>query len=241
MNDAPIFLWNSTGADSREKPVLWKGMRMKFFIDTANVEEIRKAHALGMVDGVTTNPSLAAKEGRPFEDLIVEICSMVEGPVSAEVVSLDAEGMVSEAEKLASLAENIVVKIPLIEEGLKAVRVLSEKDISTNVTLCFSPLQALAAAKAGANFISPFVGRLDDISSTGMELVEQIITIYNNYGFETEVIVASVRNPLHVLEAALMGADIATIPFKVIQQIVKHPLTNIGLEKFLADWKKLEK
>ncbi|HDR14951.1 MAG TPA: fructose-6-phosphate aldolase [Desulfobacteraceae bacterium] len=214
---------------------------MKFFIDTANVEEIRKAHALGMVDGVTTNPSLAAKEGRPFEDLIVEICSMVEGPVSAEVVSLDAEGMVSEAEKLASLAENIVVKIPLIEEGLKAVRVLSEKDISTNVTLCFSPLQALAAAKAGANFISPFVGRLDDISSTGMELVEQIITIYNNYGFETEVIVASVRNPLHVLEAALMGADIATIPFKVIQQIVKHPLTNIGLEKFLADWKKLEK
>jgi len=241
VNDAPIFLWNSTGADSREKPVLWKGMRMKFFIDTANVEEIRKAHALGMVDGVTTNPSLAAKEGRPFEDLIVEICSMVEGPVSAEVVSLDAEGMVSEAEKLASLAENIVVKIPLIEEGLKAVRVLSEKDISTNVTLCFSPLQALAAAKAGANFISPFVGRLDDISSTGMELVEQIITIYNNYGFETEVIVASVRNPLHVLEAALMGADIATIPFKVIQQIVKHPLTNIGLEKFLADWKKLEK
>jgi len=241
VNDAPIFLWNSTGADSREKPVLWKGMRMKFFIDTANVEEIRKAHALGMVDGVTTNPSLAAKEGRPFEDLIVEICSMVEGPVSAEVVSLDAEGMVSEAEKLASLAENIVVKIPLIEEGLKAVRILSEKDISTNVTLCFSPLQALAAAKAGANFISPFVGRLDDISSTGMELVEQIITIYNNYGFETEVIVASVRNPLHVLEAALMGADIATIPFKVIQQIVKHPLTNIGLEKFLADWKKLEK
>ncbi len=214
---------------------------MKFFIDTANVEEIRKAHDLGMVDGVTTNPSLAAKEGRPFEELILEICSIVEGPVSAEVVSLDAGGMVSEAEKLASLAENIVVKIPLIEEGLKAVRILSDKDIPTNVTLCFSPLQALAAAKAGARYISPFVGRLDDISTTGMELVEQIITIYNNYGFETEVIVASVRNPLHILEAALMGADIATIPFKVIQQIMKHPLTDIGLEKFLADWKKLEK
>ncbi|MFO8088970.1 MAG: fructose-6-phosphate aldolase [Desulfatiglandaceae bacterium] len=214
---------------------------MKFFIDTANVEEIRKAHDLGMVDGVTTNPSLAAKEGRPFEELILEICSIVEGPVSAEVVSLDAGGMVSEAENLASLAENIVVKIPLIEEGLKAVRILSDKDIPTNVTLCFSPLQALAAAKAGARYISPFVGRLDDISTTGMELVEQIITIYNNYGFETEVIVASVRNPLHILEAALMGADIATIPFKVIQQIMKHPLTDIGLEKFLADWKKLEK
>jgi transaldolase len=213
---------------------------MKFFIDTANVEEIRKANELGMVDGVTTNPSLAAKEGRPFEELILEICSIVEGPVSAEVVSLDAGGMVAEAEKLASLAENIVVKIPLIEEGLKAVRILSDKDIPTNVTLCFSPLQALAAAKAGARYISPFVGRLDDIAATGMELVEQIITIYNNYGFETEVIVASVRNPLHILEAALMGADIATIPFKVIQQIVKHPLTNIGLDKFLADWKKLE-
>jgi len=213
---------------------------MKFFIDTANVEEIRKAHELGMVDGVTTNPSLAAKEGRPFKELILEICSIVEGPVNAEVVSLDAEGMVSEAEKLASLAENIVVKIPLIEEGLKAVRILSDKDIPTNVTLCFSPLQALAAAKAGARYISPFVGRLDDISTTGMELVEQILAIYNNYGFETEVIVASVRNPLHILEAALMGADIATIPFKVIQQIVKHPLTKIGLDKFLADWKKLE-
>jgi transaldolase len=214
---------------------------MKFFIDTANVEEIRKANELGMVDGVTTNPTLAAKEGRPFEELILEICSIVGGPVSAEVVSLDAGGMVSEAEKLASLAENIVVKIPLIEEGLKAVRILSDKNIPTNVTLCFSPLQALAAAKAGARYISPFVGRLDDISTSGMELVEQIITIYNNYGFETEVIVASVRNPLHILEAALLGADIATIPFNVIQQIVKHPLTNIGLEKFLADWKKLEK
>ena len=214
---------------------------MKFFIDTASVEEIRKAHALGMVDGVTTNPSLAAKEGRAFEDLIVEICSIVDGPVNAEVVSVDAAGMVAEGERLASLAENIVVKIPLIEEGLKAVRILSDRDIPTNVTLCFSPLQALAAAKAGARYISPFVGRLDDVASAGMELVEQIITIYGNYVFETEIIVASVRNPIHVLEAALMGADIATMPLKVIQQLLKHPLTDIGLEKFLADWKKLEK
>jgi transaldolase len=218
-----------------------EGVAMKFFIDTANVEEIKKANALGMVDGVTTNPSLAAREGRPFEDLIVEICSIVEGPVNAEVVSLNAEGMVSEAERLVSLAGNIVVKIPLVEEGLKAVRMLSEKDIPTNVTLCFSPLQALAAAKAGARYISPFVGRLDDVASTGMDLVEQIISIYGNYGFETEVIVASIRNPVHVLDAALMGADIATMPLKVIQQIFKHPLTDIGLEKFLADWKKLEK
>lgn len=213
---------------------------MKFFIDTANVDEIRKAHELGMADGVTTNPSLAAKEGKPFEDLIREICGIVEGPVNAEVVSVDAAGMVSEAEKLVSLADNIVVKIPLIEEGLKAVRILSERDIPTNVTLCFSPLQALAAAKAGARYISPFVGRLDDVAATGMELVEQIVTIYGNYGFETEIIVASIRNPIHVLDAALMGADIATMPFNVIRQLLKHPLTDIGLEKFLADWNKLE-
>lgn len=213
---------------------------MKFFIDTANVEEIKKANELGMVDGVTTNPSLVAKEGREFKGLIREICGIVDGPVNAEVVSLDAPGMVREAKELAKLADNIVVKIPLIEEGLKAVRILSSEGIHTNVTLCFSPIQALMAAKAGANYISPFVGRLDDISHDGMDLVDQIVTIYGNYGFETEVIVASVRNPLHVLDAALMGADIATIPFKVIRQLVKHPLTDIGLENFLADWKKLK-
>lgn len=211
---------------------------MKFFIDTANIDEIKKANELGMVDGVTTNPSLVAKEGREFKGLIKEICGIVDGPVSAEVVSLDAEGMVKEARELANLADNIVVKIPMLEEGLKAVKTLAQEEINTNVTLCFSPIQALMAAKAGAAYISPFVGRLDDISQIGMELVEQIITIYDNYGFETEVIVASVRNPIHVLDAALMGADIATIPFKVIQQLTKHPLTDIGVEKFLADWKK---
>ena len=211
---------------------------MKFFIDTANIDEIKKANELGMVDGVTTNPSLVAKEGREFKGLIKEICGIVDGPVSAEVVSLDAEGMVKEARELANLADNIVVKIPMLEEGLKAVKTLAQEEINTNVTLCFSPIQALMAAKAGAAYISPFVGRLDDISQIGMELVEQIITIYDNYGFETEVIVASVRNPTHVLDAALMGADIATIPFKVIQQLTRHPLTDIGVEKFLADWNK---
>jgi transaldolase len=211
---------------------------MKFFIDTANIEEIKKADELGMVDGVTTNPSLVAKEGREFKGLIKEICGIVDGPVSAEVVSVEAKAMIKEAEDLSKLADNIVVKIPLIEEGLKAVRVLTDKGISTNVTLCFSPLQALMAAKAGATYISPFIGRLDDISQRGMDLVEEIAIIYDNYGFETEIIVASVRNPVHVLDAALVGADIATIPFKVIQQLIKHPLTDIGLEKFLADWKK---
>jgi transaldolase len=211
---------------------------MKFFIDTANIEEIKKANELGMVDGVTTNPSLVAKEGREFRGLLKEICAIVDGPVSAEVVSVEAEGMIGEARDLVKVADNIVVKVPLIEEGLKATRVLSGEGIKVNVTLCFSPVQALMAAKAGASFISPFVGRLDDISQVGMEVVDQIVTIYDNYGFETEVIVASVRNPTHVLEAALMGADIATIPFKVIAQLIKHPLTDIGLEKFLADWKK---
>jgi len=212
---------------------------MKFFIDTANVEEIRKTNDLGLLDGVTTNPSLVSKEGREFKGLIKEICSIVDGPVNAEVVSTNAEGMISEARDLVKLADNIVVKIPLIEEGLKAVKVLAAEGIKTNVTLCFSPTQALMAAKAGAAYISPFVGRLDDISSTGMDLVEQIITIYDNYGFETEIIVASIRNPTHVVDAALMGADIATIPYKVIQQLIKHPLTDIGLEKFLADWQKM--
>jgi len=212
---------------------------MKFFIDTANIDEIKQGMDLGMVDGVTTNPSLVAKEGREFTELIKEITSIVEGPVSAEVVSLDTDGMVKEARNLAGIADNIVVKIPLVENGLKAVKILTQEGIKTNVTLCFSPLQALMAAKAGATFISPFVGRLDDIGHRGMDLVEEIITIYDNYGFETEVIVASIRNPMHVLDAALMGADISTIPFKVIQQLIKHPLTKIGLDKFLSDWKKL--
>ncbi len=211
---------------------------MKFFIDTANIEEIKKANELGLLDGVTTNPSLVSKEGREFKELIIEICGIVNGPVSAEVISNDAKGMIKEARELAKLADNIVVKIPLIKEGLKAVKILSEEGIKTNVTLCFSAAQALMAAKAGANYISPFVGRLDDIGHDGMEIVEQILAIYENYGYETEVIVASIRNPIHVLKAALMGADIATIPFNVMEQLIKHPLTDAGLEKFLADWKK---
>ncbi len=214
---------------------------MKFFIDTANIEEIKKANELGLLDGVTTNPSLVAKEGREFKDLLKEICSIVDGPVSAEVVSTDAKGMVAEARELAKIAGNIVIKIPLIKEGLKAVKILSSEGIKTNVTLCFSAVQALMAAKAGADFISPFVGRLDDVGITGMELVEQIITIYEAYGYETEVIVASIRNPLHVLDAATMGADIATIPYKVMEQLIKHPLTDIGLANFLKDWEKLNK
>jgi len=212
---------------------------MKFFIDTANIAEITKANELGVLDGVTTNPTLVAKEGRKFEELIKEICHIVNGPVSAEVVSVEAEGMVREARNLAKLADNIVVKIPMITEGVKATRILSQENIATNVTLVFSPLQALIAAKAGASFVSPFIGRLDDISSAGMGIVEDIVTIYDNYGFETEVIVASIRNPVHVLDAALIGAHIATIPFKVLSQLTEHPLTKIGLDKFLADWKKM--
>ena len=212
---------------------------MKFFIDTANIEEIKKANDLGLLDGVTTNPSLVAKEGREFRALIEEICDIVDGPVNAEVVSTEKEGMIEEARDLSTIADNIVVKIPLIADGLKAVNVLSEEGIQTNVTLCFSPIQALMAAKAGASYISPFVGRLDDLSQVGMELVEQITTIYENYGYDTEIIVASVRNPLHVLDAAMMGADIATIPYKVMEQLIKHPMTDIGLEKFLSDWKKM--
>lgn len=214
---------------------------MKFFIDTANTEEIRQAVALGLVDGVTTNPSLIARENRPFEELLREICEMVNGPVSAEVVSLEAEGMVAEGRKLAALHDNIVIKVPMTTEGLKAVRVFAAEGIRTNVTLVFSSTQALLAAKAGASFVSPFVGRLDDISQAGMDLVSEIMTIYDNYGYETEVIVASVRSPVHVLESALIGADIATIPFKVIAQLARHPLTDIGIENFLADWEKRKK
>jgi transaldolase len=214
---------------------------MKFFIDTANLDEIKKANELGLLDGVTTNPSLVAKEGKDFRELLKEICKIVDGPVSAEVVSTDAEGMVKEARELAKIAKNIVIKIPLIAEGLKAVKILSSEGIKTNVTLCFSAVQALMAAKAGATYISPFVGRLDDIGAVGMELIEQITTIYEAYGYETEIIVASIRNPLHVLDAATMGADIATIPYKVMEQLIKHPLTDIGLTNFLKDWAKLNK
>jgi transaldolase len=214
---------------------------MKFFIDTANIEEIKKAVALGMVDGVTTNPSLIAKESRPFEDLLLEICDLVDGPVNGEVISLDTEGMVEEGRKLAAYHANIVVKIPMTTEGLKAVKILSSENIKTNVTLIFSSTQALMSAKAGASYVSPFVGRLDDISQVGMDLVSDIMNIYGNYGYETEVIVASIRNPVHVVEAALIGADISTIPFKVIDQLAKHPLTDIGMEKFLADWEKRAK
>ncbi len=211
---------------------------MKFFIDTANTEEIADAVALGMIDGVTTNPSLVAREKRPFEDILLEICKLVDGPVSAEAVSLKADDMVEEARKLAALHANIVVKLPMITEGLKAVKVLAAEGIKTNVTLVFSATQALMAAKAGAAYVSPFVGRLDDISQPGMDLVGDIMTIYDNYGYETEVIVASVRSPMHVVEAALIGAHIATVPYKVIMQLAKHPLTDIGMEKFLADWEK---
>ena len=214
---------------------------MKFFIDTANIDEIKKGLELGMVDGVTTNPSLVSKEQRPFEEILKDICAIVDGPVSAEVVSLDAEGMVREGRELAKLSDNIVIKVPMIEEGLKAVKRLAAEGIKTNVTLIFSSSQALLAAKAGATYVSPFVGRLDDISQVGMDLVSDIMNIYGNYGYETEVIVASIRNPVHVAEAALIGADISTIPLKVIEQLAKHPLTDIGMEKFLADWEKRAK
>jgi transaldolase len=214
---------------------------MKFFIDTANIEEIREAHSMGMVDGVTTNPSLIAKEGRDFEDIIKEICQIVDGPISAEVISTDTEGMIKEARHLAKIHDNIVVKIPMIVDGLKATRRLSEEGIKTNVTLAFSPLQALMAAKAGATYISPFIGRLDDLSQEGLLLVEQIVEIYSNYAFDTEIIVASIRNPLHVLESALMGADIATIPFSVLGKLAAHPMTDKGLKAFLDDWEKTKK
>ncbi len=213
---------------------------MKFFIDTANINEIKEAASLGILDGVTTNPSLVSKEGKDFNELLKEILSIVNGPVSAEVISTDYDGIVNEARQLAELHNNIVVKVPLIKEGLKAVKTLSGENIKTNVTLCFSPSQALLAAKAGATYISPFVGRLDDISTSGMELISQIIQIYANYGFNTQVLVASIRHPLHLVEAALMGADVATMPFDVINKLFNHPLTDIGLDKFLKDWKKLQ-
>jgi transaldolase len=214
---------------------------MKFFIDTADVNEIREAESLGILDGVTTNPTLVSRTGRPFKETIEEICSIVKGPVSAEVVSTDTEGIIEEARELAKIADNIVVKVPLIKDGLKAVKALTSEGIKVNVTLCFSSNQALLAAKAGGTYVSPFVGRLDDKGHTGMEVVDEIRTIYDNYGFETQIIVASIRNPLHVRDAALMGADIATIPFAVFNNIVKHPLTDAGLKQFLADWEKVPK
>jgi transaldolase len=214
---------------------------MKFFIDTANIDEIREANDMGMVDGVTTNPSLIAKEGRDFKEIIKDICAIVDGPISAEVISLDEAGMVKEARELAAIHKNIVVKIPMTVDGLKAVRTLSREGIGTNVTLVFSPLQALMAAKAGATYVSPFIGRLDDLSQDGLVLVDQIATIFDNYDYETEIIVASVRNPLHVLDSALMGADIATIPFNVLSKLAGHPLTDKGIAAFLADWEKAQK
>jgi transaldolase len=214
---------------------------MKIFIDSANIKEIKEAIDLGVIDGVTTNPTLISREGRQAKELLKEICALVPGPVSAEALSLDKTGIIREAEELAKIAKNIVVKVPLITEGLKAVQALALKGIKSNVTLCFSASQALLAAKLGADYLSPFIGRLDDISADGMSLIREIKQIYSNYNFKTKIIVASIRHPLHVVEAAKLGADIATVPFKVIEQLLKHPLTDIGVERFLEDWKKVPK
>jgi transaldolase len=214
---------------------------MKFFIDTADVNEIREAHSLGLVDGVTTNPTLIAKSGRMFEDVIKEIVSIVDGPISAEVISLEHDGMIKEALELAKIHSNIVIKLPMCAEGLKATKTLAEKGIKTNVTLIFTAMQALLAAKAGATYVSPFVGRLDDISQNGMGIIEEIRTIFDNYGYDAEIIVASIRNPIHVLDSALIGADVATIPYSVMMQLSKHPLTTAGIDKFLEDWEKVPK
>jgi transaldolase len=212
---------------------------MKFFIDTANLDEIREANELGLIDGVTTNPSLVAKEGDvDFKEHIAKICEIVKGDVSAEVTSLDTEGMLREGREYAKIASNVVIKCPLTLDGLKATRIFKEEGTKVNVTLCFSAAQALLAAKAGAGYISPFIGRLDDIAQDGMQLIRDIVQIYDNYGFETEVLAASIRHPVHIVDCALAGADVATIPFKVIQQLVKHPLTDKGLDSFLSDWKK---
>jgi len=213
---------------------------MRIFIDTANLKEIKEAADMGLLDGVTTNPSLVAKEGhKNFKDMLEKICAIVDGDISAEVVSTDCEGILKEGRELAKIHKNIVIKVPLIKEGLKAVKAFSDEGIKTNVTLCFSPSQALLAAKAGAYLVSPFVGRLDDISYNGMDLIAQIRQIYDNYGYTTQILVASIRHPMHFVDSCMIGADVCTMPFKVIEQLVKHPLTDIGLEKFLADWKKL--
>jgi len=213
---------------------------MKFFLDTGSVDEIRKGNELGLVDGVTTNPTLVAKEGRSFKDLLKEICAIVPGPVNAEVTAPDAPGMLKQAMDLKEIAPNIIIKIPMIPEGLKALKVLSEKKVKTNITLIFSPVQALIAAKLGATYVSPFIGRLDDISQVGMDTIRQIRQIFDNYAYDTQILTASVRHPVHVLEAALAGSDVATMPLKVYEMLMKHPLTDIGNEKFLADWKKLQ-
>lgn len=214
---------------------------MKFFIDTANVDEIRKGMEMGLVDGVTTNPTLLSKEKKGPEETMKEILALVEGPVSLEVISLDSTGMVNEARKLAQWGPNVVVKIPMTEEGIKAVQILSKEGVKTNVTLIFQAVQSLIAAKAGATYVSPFIGRLDDISTKGMNIIEDTLTIFSNYGLETEIIVASIRSPLHVLQAAVIGADVATIPFNVLKQLINHPLTDVGLERFLKDWEKIGK
>jgi transaldolase len=214
---------------------------MKFFIDTANISEIREAAALGIVDGVTTNPTLLSKEKGTYKDILKEICSIVPGPISAEVVALDAAGMVKEGKELCTIADNVIIKVPCIREGIKAMVMFKHEGIQTNATLCFSALQALVVAKAGATYVSPFVGRIDDVGNPGMELIREIVEIYNNYSFATQVIVASIRHPQHVYEAALIGADVATIPYKVFEQLIKHPLTDVGIKSFLADWEKVGK
>ncbi|OGC89458.1 MAG: fructose-6-phosphate aldolase [candidate division Zixibacteria bacterium RBG_16_53_22] len=212
---------------------------MKFFLDTGSIDEIRKANELGILDGVTTNPSLLAKEKKPYMEILREITTMVKGPISAEVTATDTAGMIREGREFAKIADNIVVKVPIIKAGVPAIKQLSSEGIEVNVTLCFSPLQALIAAKAGARFISPFIGRLDDVSTEGMKLIEDIVTIYTNYGLKTKVLVASVRHPMHVVEAALIGADICTMPFSVFDKLLNHPLTDVGLKNFLADWEKV--
>lgn len=214
---------------------------MKFFIDTADVKEIREANELGLVDGVTTNPSLIAKSGRRFEEVIKEITGIVDGPISAEVISLEHDGMIAEATELVKIHQNIVIKLPMTPEGLKATKTLTARGIKTNVTLIFTPMQALLAAKAGATYVSPFVGRLDDISQDGMGIIEEIRTIFDNYGYDAQIIVASIRNPIHVLNSALLGADVCTIPYSVMLQLAKHPLTDAGIKKFLEDWEKVPK
>ncbi len=214
---------------------------MKFFIDSANIEEIKEAASLGIVDGVTTNPTLLAKEQGAPEEIFKQICEIVDGPVNAEVVSLDWQGIVEEGRELAKISDNIVIKIPMTKDGLKAVKVFAAEGIKTNVTLIFSPIQALMAARAGATYVCPFVGRLDDIAQNGMDLIAQIKQIFENYLLDTEIIVASIRHPMHVVESAMIGADIATIPFSVIEKMIKHPLTDIGIERFLADWEKIQK
>lgn len=215
-----------------------KEVPVKFFLDTANIEEIRTAVAWGQVDGVTTNPSLVAKEGRDFKQVVKEICGLVDGPVSAEVIALDFEGMMQEAHEYVTWAPNVIIKLPMTEDGLRGVRQLNQEGVKTNVTLVFSANQALLAARAGATYVSPFVGRLDDIGQDGMVLIEEIMDVYTNYGYETQVLVASIRHPIHVTQAARLGAHVGTMPFKVLQQMFKHPLTDLGIEKFLADWHK---